>query len=273
MNEISNSVNESELLPNMDVILGTLGSEDQTVVDNQSQTVDTGSVTLEDIEIDPKYAGMDKWEARYRTMQSRYDKAQTELKRLEPEIAEKVKYESFLQELMEDDELLMAFLNERKPELVQNNNKDITDIITEKLASEFGDYQPDEDELRFPKPGSKAWLFQKRSEDIYNELKNSNKTTKAQTVKELKQKRMEQQQLQEAQVEQEMLKVKSSMNWDDSNLANFQKWAVTIKPTDLAKMYDFFMRYTKVKGNSIANIQVQPTVAKTSDALMQFFGK
>lgn len=242
---------ESPILPDMDSLLGSLGSENE-------QTVDTTNSQIENtIEVDPRFSNLEPNEAKYRTMQARHDKLDIQLKKLEPELAEKIKYEQFLSDLMTDDELLTAFLSERKPELVQTIKQDISTTMNEKLVKEFGDYQPDEDELRFAKPGSKAWLYQKKAEEIYNDLKTGINPKRIETVKELKERKARELQEQEANVKLEMDNVKNAMKWNDSTLNNFTEWANKLAPIDLAKTYEYLSKLSRMKGTSIANVPAQ----------------
>jgi hypothetical protein len=248
MDENINSEQSSQsnnALPDINSILANAGLEQEQVDTPNTETP---------FEIDPKYANLDPLEAKYRTMQSRYDQAQVEIKRMEAELASKIKAEMFLNDLLSDDEVLTSFLVERKPDLIQQKETDLATTIANKLKDEFKDYQPDEDELRSAMPGTKAWLYIKRSDDLYKELKGSG-SKKLESLKELNERRVNEQRAREQELQAQVTEVKTKLRWDDTKIERFHNWAQNMSMLDLAKTFDFLLRFTQNKSTSVAGIQ------------------
>lgn len=253
---------ESNVIPDIDAILADNGGLPEPKVDDPNRT--------KDIEIDPKYAHLDPIEARYRSMQSMYDRTQEIVKKLEVDKADKIKYEMFLDELMNDDDTFMAFVAERKPELLAQKETNLAERIAQQLQSEFKDYQPSEDELRNPIPGTNAWLYLKRSDELYNELKDKT-GKKSETLSELKQRKETLRKEEESKLQQQIAEVKTKMGWDDVQVSNFQKWANTLTPLAFAKTFEFIQRFAKPKGTSVAGSPStqRSTISNSRQAFLQ----
>jgi len=200
-------------------------------------------------EIDPRFLNLSPEEAQKRTEQSRYDKLQAEYNKALQLQEEHSKYVAFMNELMEDDELLDAFLYERKPELVKS--RDIDTIIAEKLKAEFGDYTPDPNEVRTPGV-SKAWRYEKRAEQIYTELLNKN-SDKNLTVKELRQRREQKKQEEQVSFQRELEQIKRENNWSDVEIRNFYDFTQKLDMRSFVKIYKYALRNSQRINPNIVN--------------------
>lgn len=209
-------------------------------------------------EIDERFQHLSKEEAIYRTLQSKYDKLYTNHTNAVREQEQNSKYIEFLNDLMDDDEVLEAFLYERKPELVKT--KDITSIIQQKLNTEFGDYKPTRDEAD-EEPGGKAWLYFKRLDELYNETKNKSGSQK--TVKELRQQRELSKKQKEAEIKNSIDTVKTVMKWDDTQIKAYYDWMQKLDAVNLAKIYNFAVRTMRIPSvTGIAGSAQTPSVRK-----------
>lgn len=191
------------------------------------------------------------WEARFKETQSKFDKLQAQNELNVVDLNEAVSSRQFLSQLMEDDEVFDSFVHERKPDLFKKQN--ISEILQNKLSEEFGDYRPTRQEAD-ENPGGQAWLYFKRLDDLYSSTSQS-KTPKA--LAELKAERKAAKEAQEKQIQQEISKLKKTMNWDDTHVKNFQQWTNNLSLENLGKMYNFALRtqrkmpnVTNASGNS-----------------------
>ncbi len=211
-----------------------------------------------DDEIDPRFANLPKAEALLRTYQSRYDKLYNEYQKTINEIENYRKYQNLFEQLLNDDEVFEAFVYQRKPELVKE--QDITEIIKAKIQEEFGDYKPSREEAE-EDPGGKAWLYYKRLDELYEEYKN--KRSKKYSFEEILKKKAEERLQQEKAIQEEIVKVKEQMKWDDRQLVSFRDWASKLTVLDLAKIYNYAIRNFKVpQASAISSNNVQPTTAR-----------
>lgn len=188
------------------------------------------------ISIDPDFAGLPKEEAIHRTWQRRYDKDTASLKKFETEAGQNLTYRQMLEEISSDDEALVAFLNERKPEFLPK--RDLSAAISEALKKEFGDYTPTADEPR--NPGSKAWLYDKKANDVYAQLSQGGKQFGS--LKELREARQKQAEQQSEANRAEIEAVAKEYQWSPEQTKAFAKWAAELSAKDIAKMYRFALR-------------------------------
>jgi len=186
------------------------------------------------------------WETNFKEMQSKFDKLQAQNELNVHDLNEATSSREFLSQLMEDDEVFDSFVHERKPDLFKKQN--ISEILQNKLTEEFGDYKPTRQEAD-ENPGGQAWLYFKRLDDLYAHTSQS-KTPKA--LAELKAERKLAKETQAQKTKAEIIKLKKTMNWDDDNIANFQKWANDLSLDNLAKMFNFAVR-TQRKMPNVTN--------------------
>lgn len=260
-NEFISSIDDtSQGVPSTDLMSAFETAQES----NPNGSIDQQQVQEPVVEIDERFKNLPHAEAIARSLQSKYDKLYAEHTNTVRDIEQKLKYEQFVTELMEDDQVLEAFLNERKPELVQK--KDFTSVIQEKLKTEFGDYKPTRDEIEVDDYlGSKAWLYNKRLDSLYTEL--TGKTGKTpQTIKELKEERARVKQAEEAKNDLVFDQLKKENNWDDVQVKSFYEWAQKLSPSNLAKMYNFAKRTMRIP--SATGIAGNPQVRSSRNAFI-----
>lgn len=265
MENIQAQSNESSQSSEVDLMAAfesqTEGSE------TRSEGIQSEQQNQQSFEIDEKFKDLPEYEARLRTYQSKYDKLYADHEKALREMEEKNKISSFFDELLQDDEVLEAFLSERKPELIQSKSgiEKVELTIKQKMQEEFGDYKPTRDEAE-DDPGGKAWLYFKRLDELYSKLGNQT-PNKIKSVKELRAERLEKQKLQEQQIMQQMDEVKRTMNWQDQDLERFKEWANKLNIPMLAKMYNFAVRTMRVPG--VTQIQGSPTQASAREQFLK----
>lgn len=211
----------------------------------------TPEPTLLDDNFDLNRDNLPPEEAKERSFQSRFDKLQVEHQKIKEQFETSQKYVAFVEELMEDDELLDAFLYERKPELV--SKKDIDSMIADRLKAEFGDYVPDPSEPRTPGI-SKAWRYEKFAEQVYNELRTKN-SDKNLTVKELRARRAEMKKAQEMEFANQLNRIKKEQNWTDQEVRNFYDFTQKLDLNSYVKIYKFATKNAR---------QISPSIAMTN---------
>jgi hypothetical protein len=222
-------------------------------VENSVQTQQKES----EVEIDEKFKDLDPYEARIRTLQSRHDKIYNEYQNLVKQRQEDEKYLQILNDILEDDIVFEAFVNERKPGLIKET--DVTDVIQKKLREEFGDVRYTRAEAD-ENPGGKAWLYFKRLDELYNELKGNNPkiTTLKEAIAYKRAMKEKQEKEQQALLLKEIEAVKKKFNWDDNKIREFQQWAQKLTVVNLASIYNYAVKALKVP--SATSIQGTPNV-------------
>jgi len=197
-----------------------------------------------------------EWEMRYRDLQSKYDKLYHTNEQVVTEYQEALNAKQFLTQLMEDEETFEAFVYEKKPELI--NRKDISSIMEEKLQAEFGEFRPSKDDT-----SPQALLYFKRFDELYESMKSQNKAPK--TLKELQAVREREKKTQEESLTKEMQRAQKVMNWEDTTVENFQKWAKNLQVVDLMKMYNFALKTQRIPSASqMSGTARRPKTARES---------
>lgn len=196
-----------------------------------------------EIEIDEKFKNLPIEEAKARTWQSRFDKTNSELAQYKGQLEQAARYQHFVDDLLENDETLEAFLAERKPELLQNK-KDISTVIQDTLKNEFPEFsskKPSRQEAD-ENPGERAWLYYKRLEELYQQTKGTNAAGKTKTLKELNAEREARKEAERNTTLQEITSVKTQMSWDDQTVGTFYKWSQNLKLIDLALVFSYALK-------------------------------
>lgn len=174
-------------------------------------------------------------EIKYRGLQSKYDKLISSNEELVLQHNLALESKQVLNDLLndEDEDFFDSFVYSRKPDLF--SNRDIGTTIQETMAEEYGEYKPTRAEAD-DEPGGRAWLYFKRLDELYD----ANKSKKIPlTFENLKKQRAQEKEQNLKQSQKDMEKVKTTFNWGDNELSNFQEWANTLTVIDVAKMYNF----------------------------------
>lgn len=174
-------------------------------------------------------------ESLLRSLQSQKDKLEHKVKLYETENKELKGAAEFINALYEDQEVREAFIAEVAPDLIQRKSPE--DFVKKSLEKEFGkDFVPDPDEENVR--GSKAWLYNKRADILYEDYFKQKPNT-PENLKSLREKRKAEKERAKA----EAIKVKTQLmgefNWDEDSYQDFVDWANKISPKDLALIKKF----------------------------------
>lgn len=216
------------------------------------------------LDIDEQFKGLPEEEARFRTIQSRYDKLYPQHVELVNKVTE---YESALEimdDLMEDDEALYAFLNERKPELLQT--KDIGTKIKETLVKEFGDgYKPEltREQAETQDPGGTDWRYYKRLDDLYTELKTGSGYTKVASLKAYRAKKEALKREDEGRHQQQIERARVDLKMTDDEIQRTSDYWSKRSFADLTKILRYLARVQAPVGN-ISTVQGSPVPSSTA---------
>jgi hypothetical protein len=229
--------------------------EQPLVQDQNNQQSTPNKLT---VEIDPEFANLpDKYTAAYRTMQARYDRAQAEAARIKKELEVANVAKSLFDTIVQDEEALIAFLNQRKPELVKNySQKSFKEFAQSELSKDFGDgfvFDPDQAN----DPLSDHYAYRKKAENLRTVYEQRNAPVGQTLEQYLKNKEIEYQKTNEM-FQQEIVKLKNEMKWDDKQVNDFFEFSKKATPLDLAKL--FTVSKMKVTTPNVGNIQSQPSV-------------
>lgn len=219
--------------------------------------------------LEERFANLPKDEQIFRTWQSRYDKTQAELMATKADVQRLARYEQFLGDVMEDDQVFESFVAERDPNLIKP--KDFTTVMQTALAKEFGeDFIPDESKIRIA--GTRDWLYTKKAEELYAKL-SANGGDRILPLKELRAVRERAKQEEVAKATFEIEQVKTHLHWDDTQVQGFKTWADQIRVIDLANMYTSLMRSAQTRTPFVANHQGSPVAMNpTLSRIEKLFG-
>lgn len=198
------------------------------------------------VEIDPRYKGLPEAEAIARTVQSKYDKLNVDFINTQKELQSVGIYKDILADLYESDDAFMAFLTERKPELIQS--RDIKTELTKALASKFGEgFKPElsRDEAERNDPGGKDWLYYRELDRVTNELLNGNgkSYSKHQSLKDFRAARKAEIDAENAKIEEEIQQTKEQLKMSDAEVEWNRKWSAVLKFKDLVEISRFLRKF------------------------------
>lgn len=231
-----------------DVNLDALESITGVPEANESSSVSSPNGDVIQVEIDDKFKHLPEAEAVARSLQSRYDKLQNEY---QPLVAKMQEYEpliEILDDLLENDEAFYAFVNERKPELIQQ--KDIGVELKQQLAKEFGEgYKPTltREQADVDDPGGKDWRYYKKLDELYAELKTGSAYTKTASLKAYRQKKEALAKAEEERVQKQVEKAKVDLKMTDEEVARVSTWAEKLTFADLTKLLRFVSKFPTTK--------------------------
>lgn len=186
--------------------------------------------------IDERFKHLPKPEGALRTLKSQHDSIEFKNREMAKQAEETSKIVEFFDNLMDDDEYLEAFLQERKPELIQKVDR--TAIIKNTLINEFPEYveeKPTRQEADSD-PGGQAWLYYKRIDELWDETKNNGKNVPT-SLKSLRQQRDDAKKLQEEAALKEIQTAQSRMQYSDEQRDIFKDWAQKLSVYDLMRIH------------------------------------
>ena len=182
----------------------------------------------------PDYGNMDP-EQVARMFQSKYDKTQAALDKVQERLHEYESLEEFIDSVYEDEDVKHAFLSEIAPDLVKQ--KDPYEALEEQLRKEFGEeYIPDDEEAK--RPFTKSWKYYKRADDLEKSVK-ERKNVVPKSLKALREERSNKKKESQRQVLEEKNKVLTSMKWSDNDYNSFAQWVGKLSAVNLAKIYAY----------------------------------
>lgn len=180
------------------------------------------------------YTGMTH-EQLARMFQSKYDKAQADLQKVQPKVQKADSLEQFYNELYENPEVRRAFIAELEPDLVKPS--DPYTALQVQLKKEFGeDYVPDDEEAR--RPFTPSWKYYRRLSELENKVKEQNASV-PKTIKQLREEReaaLREAQTKDIEMKNEVLR---TMKWTDNDYKSFAGWVSKLSAVDLAKIYNY----------------------------------
>lgn len=118
-------------------------------------------------EIDERFKGLDPGEARFRTIQSRYDVLQKEKNQLLAKLNDLEPYQNFVNQVLSDEKMAIALVNKLNPNLVPK--RDMSQVIKARLKEKFGDgFKPQlsREEAEREDPGGKDWQYYRALDEI-----------------------------------------------------------------------------------------------------------
>lgn len=197
------------------------------------------------VEIDPRYKGLPEADAIARTIQSKYDKLNMDFINAQKELQASSVYKEILADLYEKEDALYAFLNERKPELI--NSRDIKTELKKALTTKFGEgFKPtrSRDEAEREDPGGTDWLYYKELDKLTAELTSgSGSYAKHKSLKEFRDTIKAQREAEDREIEQEISQAKQKYQMPDAEVDWTRKWSATLKFADLVEIARFLRRF------------------------------
>jgi len=225
---VSQTSGEEPIIDNYNVDLDSLFIEEQ--VQEGVQNVEQE----QEIEIDERFIGLEPNEAKFRSIQSKYDRLQADYNKFQQTYTTVEEKAKLVEELMQDPNLLYAFVNEINPNLI--NKPDTSNLIKQKLKEEFGEsYKPQltREQADREDPGGTDWQYYRRLDTLYTDFsKNQNKAT---SVKEYKEQLAKQQQAQQS---QQLALVRDVQNKKNANDVETKAVIDLFTKLDLEKAFD-----------------------------------
>jgi len=152
-------------IDNLDVALKAEAGDALSRKGGEQETGKAGAEQV--IEIDEQFKGLPEAEARARTIQSRYDTLQTERDKFAADLQEAEPYKNFVNQIMTDENMLIALVNKVKPGLIPK--MDVSADIKARLKEQFGEeFKPElsREESERQDPGGTDWQYYKKLDDI-----------------------------------------------------------------------------------------------------------
>jgi hypothetical protein len=205
------------------------------------------------IEIDERFRELDPTEGRIRTLQSQRDQSRAAQEKLRKDYDERDQVAGLLDQMLEDEGLLMAFIAETKPELVKN--RDVASELKKQLMEEFGqDFKPQltREEAERDDPFGSDYKYYMRVDELRAKLKVNGEAP--QSVKEYLRKKRERTQLESAKYENERQTVKAQKKMSDEELKAVSDWALTLKFGQIVDIH----RYLRKRPSANPNLTSVP---------------
>lgn len=229
---------------NLDALLETPG-EPTANGSSDTKSPNEGDIT---VEIDDRFKHLPEAEAVARSIQSRYDKLYNDYQPLVAQMEEYKPLIEILDDLLDNDEAFYAFVNERKPELIQQ--KDIGVELKKQLTKEFGEgFKPSltREQADIEDPGGKDWRYYRKLDDLYSELKQGSAYTKTASLKAYRQKKEALAKAEEERFQQQVEKAKVDLKMTDEEVERVSKWGQSLDFAKLTKLLRFVSKFPTTK--------------------------
>lgn len=229
---------------NLDALLETPG-EPTANGSSDTKSPNEGDIT---VEIDDRFKHLPEAEAVARSIQSRYDKLYKDYQPLVAQMEEYKPLIEILDDLLDNDEAFYAFVNERKPELIQQ--KDIGVELKKQLTKEFGEgFKPSltREQADIEDPGGKDWRYYRKLDDLYSELKQGSAYTKTASLKAYRQKKEALAKAEEERFQQQVEKAKVDLKMTDEEVERVSKWGQSLDFAKLTKLLRFVSKFPTTK--------------------------
>lgn len=210
-----------------------------------SQTSNVHTNDDESITIDERFKDLPEAEARIRTLQSIKDKYRADYDKLMKDYSEKEKIANFVEQMVEDENLLYAFIREIKPELVKPIDLGVQ--LKEQLQKEFGaDYKPQltRDEAERDDPFGTDARYYMRVDQLKAKLLQQGGQENL-TIKEYLAKKKQAEELEAKKYEMERQEVKSQYKMTDEEVKAVSEWALKLRFKDLVEVHRFLRKLNR----------------------------
>lgn len=229
---------------NLDALLETPGGLTANG-SSDTKSPNEGDIT---VEIDDRFKHLPEAEAVARSIQSRYDKLYNDYQPLVAQMEEYKPLIEILDDLLDNDDAFYAFVNERKPELIQQ--KDIGVELKKQLTKEFGEgFKPSltREQADIEDPGGKDWRYYRKLDDLYSELKQGSAYTKTASLKAYRQKKEALAKAEEERFQQQVEKAKVDLKMTDEEVERVSKWGQSLDFAKLTKLLRFVSKFPTTK--------------------------
>lgn len=216
-----------------------------------SDKTDTSLSQTQEPEIDEKFKHLPPEEARYRTIQSRYDKLYNLHQQIVNQTTEYEKIVNLFDQMLEDENLLLTFVNQIKPGIIPQ--RDFKDLIRERVVKEFGeDYKPTLTRLEAERddPGGKDWKYYKLLDELEKQYSQGS-PQQAKTVQEYLEQKKKQKEQEQIRMKQEYEAVKTKMKATDEELQAAIQWGQNISLEKLLIVHRYLRKVPNKAGVSI----------------------
>lgn len=197
----------------------------------------------EEFEVDERFKELPTEEARLRTLQSQRDSSKSAYDKLMKDYDERDQVAGLLDQMIEDEGLLMAFVSEIKPDLIKQ--RDIASELKGQLQQEFGeDFKPQlsRDEAERDDPFGQDSKYYMKLDELKQKLKGGD-NPQATTVKEYLKKKSELAKADDEKYAQERETVKNQFKMSDVELKSVSDWARGLGFADLVKVHRFLRKF------------------------------
>ena len=215
------------------------------------------------LDIDEDFKTLPQEEGLIRTYQRRFDRVDSAHSKYVKDTEFDSRDANLFRRMAEEDGLLMAYLNEVKPELVQN--RDIGANIKEQLIKEFGEgFEPEltRDEAEKKDPGGKDWKYFHTLDNIAS--KTGSTGDHAKSVKEYLARIQTEADAGEATKKLQIEQTKKELKMQDAEIKAVSDWGLELSFKELVKVHRFLRKFPTRN----PELQTVPGVTQTTKTSM-----